>query len=275
MIAHETPPAMLPPPDFGPALPRLLASVVAADVASGLALKAHRRIYPLPPLPRRRPDAELIAAIDRAGLRGRGGAGFPTARKLRGVAVGRRQPVVVVNGSEGEPASNKDGMLLTGCPQLMLDGALLAAVAIGAREVIVCIARDKEDQLRVVEAAVLARIKAREPMIPVSICDIPSRYVAGEESHVSALHQRRGSPSDADPTATIRARGGRSADPDQQRRDTVPPRPNHPLGIVVVPWSGHGRRAGHDAAHGERCGPTTRRMRDPDRDGDEHRDPVL
>ena len=90
--------------------------------------------------------------------------------------------MVVVNGSEGEPASKKDGMLLTGCPQLVLDGALLAAVAIGAREVIVCIARDKEDQLRAVEAAVLARIQAREPMIPVSICDIPSRYVAGEES---------------------------------------------------------------------------------------------
>ena len=49
MIAHETPPALLPPPDFGPALPRLLASVVAADVASGPGLKAHRRVYCFPP----------------------------------------------------------------------------------------------------------------------------------------------------------------------------------------------------------------------------------
>jgi len=195
MTAQETP---LPPPDFGPALPRLLASVAAADVAHGSTLKAHRRIYPLPPLPRGRPDEELITTIDRAGLRGRGGAGFPTARKLRGVIAGGRQPVVVVNGSEGEPASKKDGTLLTGCPQLMLDGALLAAVAIGAREVIVCIERDKEQQLRAVEAAVLARIKVREPMIPVSVCAVPSRYVAGEES--ALVHFINGG--DARPTLT-------------------------------------------------------------------------
>jgi NADH:ubiquinone oxidoreductase subunit F (NADH-binding) len=98
------------------------------------------------------------------------------------VVEGRRQPVVVVNGSEGEPASAKDGKLLTACPHLVLDGALWAAAAVGAREVIVCIERDKEQQLRAVETAVRARINAREPMIPISICDIPNRYVAGEET---------------------------------------------------------------------------------------------
>ena len=51
---------------------------------------------------------ELIAEVEQAGLRGRGGAGFPAAIKLATVAAGAR-PVLVVNGTEGEPMSAKDG----------------------------------------------------------------------------------------------------------------------------------------------------------------------
>ncbi len=55
--------------------------------------------------------ALLIELIEHAGLRGHGGAGFPTARKLRAVAASRRRPIVVVNAAEGEPASLKDKTL--------------------------------------------------------------------------------------------------------------------------------------------------------------------
>ena len=75
--------------------------------------------------------------VDAAGLRGRGGAAFPTAVKMRAVAGGGRRPLVVVNGSEGEPASRKDSILMTLAPHLVLDGSELAAAAVGADEVIV------------------------------------------------------------------------------------------------------------------------------------------
>ena len=86
------------------------------------------------PLPDVGPD--LIGEVERAGLRGRGGAGFPTAVKLAAVASGSR-PVVVVNGTEGEPMSAKDRLLLASAPHLVLDGAVAAAAAVGAREVLV------------------------------------------------------------------------------------------------------------------------------------------
>ena len=65
-------------------------------------------------------------------LKGRGGAGFPFHKKLRSVAETRRSsaaygPVVVVNGSEDEPACRKDTVLINRAPHLILDGALLVA----------------------------------------------------------------------------------------------------------------------------------------------------
>ncbi len=83
------------------------------------------------------PDAgsELIDVVEAAGLRGRGGANFPAAIKLRAVAE-RRRPIVVVNGTEGEPLSAKDALLLARAPHLVIDGAELAAAAVGAREIV-------------------------------------------------------------------------------------------------------------------------------------------
>ena len=105
--------------------------------AAPVGLREHRQTFPRPANPRRSAYDSLIATVDEAGLRGRGGAAFPTAIKLRAVASGRRRPVVIANGSEGEPASRKDAELLTLGPHLVLDGAALAARAVGADEGIV------------------------------------------------------------------------------------------------------------------------------------------
>jgi len=84
--------------------------------------------------------AELLAEIEASGLTGRGGAAFPTARKLAAVARASR-PVVVANGTEGEPASWKDKVLLAESPHLVIDGAVIAARIVGANNAVLAIGR--------------------------------------------------------------------------------------------------------------------------------------
>ncbi|MCU1656464.1 MAG: NADH:ubiquinone oxidoreductase, NADH-binding subunit [Pseudonocardiales bacterium] len=79
----------------------------------------------------------LLGLLDASGLTGRGGAGFPLAAKLR--ALRGQRPTVVVNGSESEPASVKDRVLLRRTPHLVLDGALAVAVALRGRRVTVAV----------------------------------------------------------------------------------------------------------------------------------------
>src|SRR6266542_2523780 len=159
-------------------LPRLLA--VAGEHGNATPLARHRLAFPTPPLPGRAGD-DLIAAVERSGLRGRGGASFPTGRKLRAVRDARRRPIVVVNGAEGEPTSGKDKLLLTTAPHLVLDGALLAAAAVGARQVVVCVDQAATAALGAVQRALAERQRA-EAALPVRLAAIPSRYVAGEET---------------------------------------------------------------------------------------------
>jgi NADH:ubiquinone oxidoreductase subunit F (NADH-binding) len=178
----------------GPAaLPRLLDGIDGHGGAVPLA--RHRTVYPAPPRPGRPLDG-FVAAVERSGLRGRGGASFPTGTKLRAVRQGRRTPVVVVNGSEGEPASAKDKLLLTAAPHLVLDGALLAAAAVGADEVVVCVDGGVEAALGAVERALLER--RAEPAATVRLAALPSRYVAGEET--ALVHWLDGGP--ATPTGS-------------------------------------------------------------------------
>jgi NADH:ubiquinone oxidoreductase subunit F (NADH-binding) len=121
-----------------------------------------------------RGQAELLDLAGNGGLRGRGGAGFPLARKLRATAGARGRAVVVANGSEGEPASRKDRTLLAANPHLVLDGVQLAVAAVGAREAYLCVhagglRRDVEKALR----------QRRDP-VRVRVVEVPDRYVSGE-----------------------------------------------------------------------------------------------
>ena len=156
-------------------LPRLLAGL---EPGGPMSLAAHARIHgPLPDVPAH----QLIEEVERSGLRGRGGADFPTARKLRAVAERRRVGPVIVNGSETEPASAKDRLLLARLPHLVLDGAVLAARAVGAKQVIVKVGQNAVDAVRALEAAVASR--ERDPM-SIEVVTAPEGYVAGEESAV-------------------------------------------------------------------------------------------
>lgn len=127
----------------------------------------------------RTPDAEQIRELVRvANLRGRGGAGFPTAVKLASVAEAAGPRCVVANGEEGEPASIKDRYLLRRRPHLVLDGLLLAARAVNADHAYVYVSDDAS------AASMRVAIAQRRPSIPVRIVTVPAGYVAGEASAV-------------------------------------------------------------------------------------------
>jgi NADH:ubiquinone oxidoreductase subunit F (NADH-binding) len=169
-------------------LPRLLAGL--DHIGATMTRAEHERIHG--PMPRPSP-AELIEAVERSGLRGRGGADFPTARKLQSVLGRRRGTVLVVNGSETEPASAKDRLLLTRLPHLVLDGAVLAASAIGAWEVIVRVGDNASGSLQALEGAISVR---SDDGLAIHLAPGPQGYVTGEESAV--IHYLNGG--DAVPT---------------------------------------------------------------------------
>jgi len=126
--------------------------------------------------------ARFAALIDTAGLTGRGGAAFPSARKLALVRGAGPGCALVVNAMEGEPASCKDRVLLTCAPHLVLDGAALAASALGASDIVLCVPADSHDAARTVERAVAERLGTVLAPVPVRVLRPPGRYVAGEES---------------------------------------------------------------------------------------------
>jgi len=89
------------------------------------------------------PSTILLSEVDRAGLTGRGGAGFPAAAKIaavaRNAATAGREPLVIGNGTEGEPAIDKDKTLMTRSPHLVLDGAQVAAMLTGAAKAVIVV----------------------------------------------------------------------------------------------------------------------------------------
>jgi NADH:ubiquinone oxidoreductase subunit F (NADH-binding) len=160
-------------------LPRLLAGY-RRDVTTRL--DDHLDRYGPPPWrgSKRRGAGPLLHTIEQAGLRGRGGAAFPTARKLRAITEHSGCPIVVANGAEGEPASQKDKLLLASVPHLVLDGAALAAEAVGATEVIVAVERPARRALAAVAQAIEARKAAHLDPVSFRLIAVPGRYVAGE-----------------------------------------------------------------------------------------------
>jgi NADH:ubiquinone oxidoreductase subunit F (NADH-binding) len=122
---------------------------------------------------------QLVTSLDQAGLTGRGGAGFPTGRKV--AAVTGRKAVVIGNGAEGEPLSFKDAVLLSRAPHLVLDGLALAADAVGARNVYMYVPAQLVSH---VEAALHDRRAAHRDRRRVIVVEAPDAFVAGEESAV-------------------------------------------------------------------------------------------
>lgn len=123
----------------------------------------------------------LVATVGRAGLLGRGGAGFPLADKLRAVTHPRRPAVVVANGCESDPTSSKDATLLARAPHLVLDGLALAACALAAAHAVLAVPAGSPLVATLAPAA-----DERDDRVPVVIAEIPTRFVASESSALVA-----------------------------------------------------------------------------------------
>ncbi len=177
-----------------------------AGIDDGPGWQAHvGRLGPLP-----LPDLGTVLGLARdAAVRGRGGAAFPLATKIATAASGRRRPVVVVNAAEGEPASAKDSALLGRAPHRVLDGALVAARALGAREVHVVTSAERPATGAAVETALAERARTGAPL-RWRHHRAEARFVSGQARAVlELLAGREGAPVTAWQPEAVRGHRGR------------------------------------------------------------------
>lgn len=139
----------------------------------------------------RQDPAAVLDAVGRAGLRGRGGAGFPAARKWRTVLDQPPPRVVVANGDEGDPGSYVDRLLMESDPHRLLEGLALTCFAVGARHAVVFVRseypRARRRLVRAVGEAYDAghlgqRVHGTDVALHVDVVEGAGSYVSGEET---------------------------------------------------------------------------------------------
>ncbi|HEU0169833.1 MAG TPA: NADH-ubiquinone oxidoreductase-F iron-sulfur binding region domain-containing protein [Acidimicrobiales bacterium] len=165
-----------------PLVNRILPAVPYANLdeylaaGGGRALAAARRVEP----------EALVAEVESSGLRGRGGAGFPTGIKWRTIVANASSELattVVVNAAEGEPGTYKDRTILRLDPYSVLEGALVALYAVGAGDVVVALKARETTERERVERAIDEMVKADLlGGVEVSVVGGPHEYLFGEET---------------------------------------------------------------------------------------------
>ena len=151
-----------------------------------------------------------IAMVAASGLRGRGGAGFPTGEKWRAAAAGTAtRRFVVANGYGADPSSLTDRTLLERNPYGVLEGALIAASAIGAEEVVVAVRAEATEAIRALETARDRMIEANLAgpdilgsgvAVEITIRPVQGAYLLGEETVLlKAIEGKRGQPEQRPP----------------------------------------------------------------------------
>jgi NADH-quinone oxidoreductase subunit F len=140
------------------------------------------------------PPAEIVKIVSDAGLRGRGGAGFPTGKKWQFTREAPGEPrYLVLNGGEDEPGSKKDRVLLENLPHLVVEGTILGAYAIGAAKAYLYVNARYDAALKSINDA-LAEAKTAgywgnnvlgsDFSLDIEIVPAPHNYVAGEDTAV-------------------------------------------------------------------------------------------
>ena len=138
----------------------------------------------------------VIQEVARSGLRGRGGAGFPTGEKWRAVrAVGAGSRFAVCNAAEGEPATFKDRLLLRTNPYQVLEGLAIAAYAVGAERAYVGVKEVFTQEIQALRRA-LGEMREADALggIAVEIVLGPDLYLFGEETGLEEMIEGRPPP---------------------------------------------------------------------------------
>jgi NADH:ubiquinone oxidoreductase subunit F (NADH-binding)/NADH:ubiquinone oxidoreductase subunit E len=139
---------------------------------------------------------ELIKIVSDAGLRGLGGAGFPTGRKWSLVRAEQGPRLMAVNADEGEPGTFKDRYYLGLDPHRFLEGMLLAAWVVEAAEVYIYI-RDEYPELRLMLLDEIAKLEAAglDRFTKIHLRRGAGAYICGEESAmIESIEGKRGLP---------------------------------------------------------------------------------
>ena len=161
----------------------------------------------------------VIATIAASGLRGRGGAGFPTGEKWRAAASTEApRRYVVAHGYEADPATFTDRTLLELDPFSVVEGTVIAAYAIGASQAFIPVRAEETELIRRLEAAIAAAeeagfvgpdLFASGHDVELSVRPVQGAYLLGEETVLlKALEGRRGQPEQRPPYPATRGMFG-------------------------------------------------------------------
>ena len=199
--------------------PRLLTDIGRIDPTSLTSYREHSGYAALERAVTRMTPEEVILEIQAAGLRGRGGSGYPAAAKwrtARDTAADRK--IVVANLMAADPSALGDRALAEGNPHLVVEGLLIAAYAVGAGEAIIAVRRDWTVAIERLRAAAREATEARlagylvlgtDVSIQLSVWEGSGAYVAGEETAlINALAGDRGMPAIRPPFPATRGLDG-------------------------------------------------------------------
>lgn len=184
---------------------RLLTDIDRVDPTSLASYRDHGGYAGLERAVTRLTPADVIGEIDAAGLRGRGGSGFPTAAKWRVTReMSADRKIVVANLMAADPSALGDRALAEGNPHLVVEGLIIAAYAVGASEAIIAVRRDWPDAIERLQVAIREATESHlggylvlgtDTSVQLSVWEGSGAYVAGEETAlISALSGDRGMP---------------------------------------------------------------------------------